>query len=296
MGQRNYSAAGTKTVDRFALRFKKRGASYSMYVKGFEVDQIVKKEVASQVGNIPIHWLQAVSWQNTEEYPPQDFWKTLVADRGPYGRNPPAFYSRACRESVNKGGKESGVINTEALIDHGRCSIVAEFLRRVQAVIWRRSLIRTAGGRLGLVHEDAKEGDLICILYGCTVPVVLRRVEKSDAEAAAALSADKQEYDARIPEAATKIQTRFRERRKVREKRALPLKYAKIAKKVILTALIIPSLQFIFGAFLFHDCVENRLIWTIITDQQGILTLAFMALILFTPENTFLRLYYQAFR
>lgn len=237
LGQRNYSAAGKKTVDRFALIFKKRGGSYSMYVKGFQIDRIAKKEVASQVGNIPNHWLKAVGWQYTGEYPPQDFWKTLVADRGPYGRNPPAFYARACRESVNNGGKERGVINTEAFIDHGRCSIVAEFLRRVQAVIWRKSMIRTSDGRLGLVHEHAEEDDLICILYGCTVPVVLRRVKKRDDEIAAAIYADQQDYKARIPEAARKIQMKFRERRRARENRASPLKYAKIIKRAFLIAL-----------------------------------------------------------
>ena len=296
LGLRNYSAAGTKTVDRFALRFKKRGGSYSMYVKGFQIDQIAKKEVTSQLGNIPEEWLEAVNWKNTEEYPPQDFWKTLVADRGPYGRNPPAFYPRACRESVKKGGKEAGVINTEALIDHGRCSIVAEFLRRVQAVIWRKSLIRTAGGRLGLVHKDAKEGDLICILYGCTVPLILRRVKKGDDEIATDLNADQQEYETRITEAATKIQMKFRERRKARKKRGLPLKYAKIGKNVILGALIIPSLPGIIDALLSHHSVENRVIWTIVADLQRFIVLAATALIFLTPENWFLRLYYQASR
>jgi hypothetical protein len=82
--------------------------------------------------------------------------------------------------------------------DEGRCSIVAEFLRRVQAVIWNKRLIRTKPykpdesgkpdepdepdepGRLGLVPEKAQTDDLICVLYGCSVPVVLRRFEKTN--------------------------------------------------------------------------------------------------------------------
>jgi hypothetical protein len=33
---------------------------------------------------------------------------------------------------------------------------------------------------LGLVPESAEPSDIICILYSCSVPVVLRRVETSD--------------------------------------------------------------------------------------------------------------------
>ena len=105
---RQYSAAGSKAVDRFALRFRNRSESYSMYVKGFRLDSIARKEVASQAGNIPAGWLKAVKWNDTNKFPPSEFWKTLVAERGPHGRNPPAFYARACREAVNNGGKDSG--------------------------------------------------------------------------------------------------------------------------------------------------------------------------------------------
>lgn len=56
-----------------------------------------------------------------------------------------------------------------------RNSIIAEFCRRVQAVIWNRALIKTKGGALGLVSEYVKQGDLVCIIYGCIVPVILRK-------------------------------------------------------------------------------------------------------------------------
>lgn len=292
LGQKNYSAAGTKTIDRFALRFKKRERSYSMYVSGFRLDEIMKKEVGSQGGNIPVQWLDAANWKNTELYPPQDFWKTLVADRGPHGRNPPAFYPRACRESVNKGGKESGIINTEALIDHGRCSIVAEFLRRVQAVIWRRSLMRTQNKKLGLVHEDAEEGDLICILYGCTVPVVLRRVKKSPKEIKAEIEADQEEYNAKITEAVTKIQKKVRERKRMREKRKLPRKYIKTGKKVILASLIL-----LFILLLLQNTIGDRTVRDVLADLRiPLVPVAIAAVISLTPETIFCRYYYRAHR
>jgi hypothetical protein len=107
--------------------------------------------------------------------PPDEFWRTLVADRGRHDRNPPYYYARACKETIMKGGLRSNAVDTGALIYNERNSIIAEFCRRVQAVIWNRALIRTEKGILGLASEHVRKGDLICIIYGCTVPIILRK-------------------------------------------------------------------------------------------------------------------------
>lgn len=67
--------------------------------------------------------------------PSNDFWRTLVADRGKDNRNPPCFYAEACAESVSKGGIHSGTVSTTDLIHKEQNSIIAEFCRRVQAVV-----------------------------------------------------------------------------------------------------------------------------------------------------------------
>lgn len=94
--------------------------------------------------------------------------------------------STACKESVQKGGIASGSVNTSDLINNERNSIVAEFCRRVQSVIWERRLFDTdTRGRktIGLAR-DVRKGDKVCILYGCTVPVILRRVKKGSTKEA----------------------------------------------------------------------------------------------------------------
>lgn len=101
-----------------------------------------------------------------------------MADRGKDGWNPPYYYSRACKESVKKGGYASGAFNTSDLINNERNSIVAQFCRGVQAVVWNRQLIKTNLGNLGIARKAVQKGDLICIMYGCSVPVVLRRHKK----------------------------------------------------------------------------------------------------------------------
>ncbi|KAH7245047.1 hypothetical protein BKA59DRAFT_555096 [Fusarium tricinctum] len=108
--------------------------------------------------------------------PPEKFWRTLVADRGPDGRDLSLFYGPAC-ETIFQDATDD-TLDTSMLINHGR-SVISDFLKRVQAVIWNRRMMRTGNLWLGLAPKGAQEGDLICILYGCSVPVVLRKIEKS---------------------------------------------------------------------------------------------------------------------
>jgi hypothetical protein len=173
---RNYSAAETKGVDMKTLRFRKRPAAkqFSMYVRGFQLDVIKEVAQVARNGQIPIEWADLAEWKDAEKFPPDTFWQTLVANRGKDGKNPPVYYSRACQESFRKGGLGSGAIDTTALIEYERNSVVAQFCRRVQAVTWNRALVRTKGEKLGLVGKDVQKGDRVCILYGCSVPVVLR--------------------------------------------------------------------------------------------------------------------------
>jgi hypothetical protein len=185
-GHRNYSAGQSNEVDMKSLKFRKRArlGHYSLYVKGFCFDRVDEVAQVSQGGAIPATWLDMAGWSKARRFgsfdndpgdPPDAFWRTLVADRGRYDRNPPYYYARACKETIMKGGLRSNAVNTTDLIYNERNSIIAEFCRRVQAVIWNRALIRTEKGLLGLVSEKVKEGDLICIIYGCTVPVILRK-------------------------------------------------------------------------------------------------------------------------
>jgi hypothetical protein len=207
--QRNYSAAGTKPLDMLSLRFKKRADHYSMFVYGFICDEVQEVEVPSQSGNIPREWIEDLGgWDDLEEDPPEELWRTLVADRGKYGRNPPTYYARACKESINKGLR-SGSLNTTELINDGRCSVIAEFFRRVQAVIWNRSLMKTKNKALGLVGKNAQQGDMICVLYGCSVPVVLRKHVKSSNE----ILSEHEELKREQEIAATKLVEIYRERK-----------------------------------------------------------------------------------
>ncbi|KAK8127873.1 heterokaryon incompatibility protein-domain-containing protein [Apiospora sp. TS-2023a] len=179
-GDRTYCAAQKqKPEDKtFDLEFRKRPilGHYSFYVKGFVLDEIVEVTAPAYGGNIPKAWTHVGGWADVRrDDPPDAFLRTLVADRGKGNRNPPHYYSKACRESIGKGSIESGRVNVEALINSEQNSIITEFCRRVQEVIWNRRLIKTKRGILGLAAEAVEAGDLVCIVYGCSVPVILRR-------------------------------------------------------------------------------------------------------------------------
>lgn len=167
-----------------------------MAVEGFHVDTIESLEEPALNGVIPREWREAAitaadqiedAESATRHVPewndiPDIFWRTLVADRGPHGNLPPGWYRRACEEAYCRSHDNFGDLNTSNLIefplDDGSSTKVTEFLQRVQAVTWSGRFIVTEDESIGLVPKEAQEGDIICILFGCTVPVVLRQHEE----------------------------------------------------------------------------------------------------------------------
>ncbi|KAL2065597.1 hypothetical protein VTL71DRAFT_3267 [Oculimacula yallundae] len=108
---------------------------------------------------------------------PDVLWRTLVADRGPNNTSAPSWYHRAflhCLTHVTPNGD----LDTEALrINPETASTMVTFLKRVQEVVWNRKFLLSKKLKLfGLAPTKAQAGDLICILFGCSVPVILRRM------------------------------------------------------------------------------------------------------------------------
>lgn len=170
--------------------------SKCMKVKGFVLGQIGKIWGCGDFGNVPSQWLRAGGWTNAENPPPEELWRTLVGDRNEHGGDPDRWYPRVFQSAVQERGISYG-FETYRLIHESTNATVPELFRRVQAVVWNRRLVRIRGefvewlreskdssaGALGLAPSEAQEGDLVCIIFGCSVPLVLRdRLQSGRAE------------------------------------------------------------------------------------------------------------------
>ncbi|PQE28209.1 heterokaryon incompatibility -domain-containing protein [Rutstroemia sp. NJR-2017a BBW] len=124
---------------------------------------------------------------------PDTIWRTVCADRDGKGGPAPRSYQLALLSLLQISSEipETGdsinlldhisSIDIEELLDTYISLDVREFLVVVRDVIWNRRTFRSTTNNpkssplVGLIPQNAKVGDRICILYGCSVPVVLRR-------------------------------------------------------------------------------------------------------------------------
>lgn len=152
---------------------------FFLYVKGFQIDVIAKVSSRIAGGLLIRESLVMGGWDDTEDLSiqtvPEALWRTLVADRSPEGDNPPNWYHRAClncfAHSTSTGDIDSGALIANPLSS----STMTKFLRRVQSVVWNRKFLKSAEQDLfGLAPMGTQVGDIICILFGCSVPVILR--------------------------------------------------------------------------------------------------------------------------
>ncbi|KAI8943629.1 hypothetical protein NX059_001614 [Plenodomus lindquistii] len=130
---------------------------------------------------------------------PDKLWRTLVADRTAEGDKPPPWYSSTTRHCLTLIDN-SGSLAARDLLEHGSSAggtlppNVTEYLERVHTVTCNRKFFearppvrdtdhnlgesRTAAGNsgqyFGLAPPNTNVGDRVCILYGCSVPCILR--------------------------------------------------------------------------------------------------------------------------
>ena len=221
--QRIYSAAGSKAFNKETLRFKKAEVKasseirhYSMFVEGFVLDTILEQGQVAMSGNLPHDWLERIGWTDRTDDPPHEerweaFWRTLVADRDSNGGDPPIYYQHACLAQLRQATAQSSFV-TDNWLDIAQTP-VTNFLRRMKAIIFERCLIETEGKRLGLAKDKVKKEDLVCILYGCSVPVILRKIKKEPEEVETEDREDDEDFKEREIKAANLVKRIFEKRR-----------------------------------------------------------------------------------
>jgi hypothetical protein len=177
-GTSPYQASG---AFRSGWKFERDGETQILSARGFQLDIINDNPAeAAESGILPKKWLKNYrrplggEFSDPESKNPvsTQFWRTMIAGKGPNGQNPPLSYSLVCQELF---GSEDG-INLISVRDRSTNDVLKEFITRVLSVIWGRKLARTSKlDRLALLPFETEKGHVICILNGCSVPVVLKK-------------------------------------------------------------------------------------------------------------------------
>jgi hypothetical protein len=148
-----------------------------MIVSGFQIG-IITEDMGHRAAAGTLHkeWIKIGRWSSGQDYVRNEFWRTLVADRGPDGTLAPLWYQRACLYWLDL--EDGGDVCFDDSEQNEHPTTAVQYIQRVRSVIWNRKMFvfhNKASDRLiGLAPDQAKIGDSIVILHGCSVPVILR--------------------------------------------------------------------------------------------------------------------------
>ncbi|KAG8418915.1 hypothetical protein J3459_011895 [Metarhizium acridum] len=128
------------------------------------------------------------SWRGIENHTesvPDALWRTLIMDRDSDGQIPPTWYQRACLRCLEMADSfNDGDLNIGQLLE-GNSDMLRVYPTRVRNTTWNRKFFTADmkpseaedacdNGLFGLCPVTTEKDDLICILYGCSVPMILR--------------------------------------------------------------------------------------------------------------------------
>ncbi|KAK5991534.1 hypothetical protein PT974_09818 [Cladobotryum mycophilum] len=181
-----------------------------MVVGGIVIGKITNQSDVMRGGIIPGDWVRRLGWDasSTDNRVPDIIWRLLVADRAPRGGKPPSWYQRACLHGLidPRTSDSEGNLHSVSPADRKISEMTSDYFYRVEAVVWNRRLFEAKVDQdtkldiakpkpetlqalkilrqnqlFGLGPRDSEVGDKVCVLFGCTVPVILRPV-KSEAD------------------------------------------------------------------------------------------------------------------
>ncbi|RYC59262.1 hypothetical protein CHU98_g6962 [Xylaria longipes] len=162
----------------------------TLVTKGIILGMVRKVSGKMTNGTIPSTCWDILGWTNAAPNP--DFNKVcrcLVADRDAGGQKVPTSYIQAFDRIRKNLSPASDVCVPDLINEESQPLFVTEYLQRVKDIIWERKffsvvecpeagmkqpLVRQGEHLIGLTSGDVCPGDLVCILFGCSVPLVIR--------------------------------------------------------------------------------------------------------------------------
>jgi hypothetical protein len=157
----------------------------TLFAKGLVLGPITRVSSRIVDGTIPDECLRMAGWNNSMDVNqvPDCLWRTLVGDRTHDGRKAPSWWRRACMYCLTKANLNGDLSISKLNTDRSLPDIViSDYVKRVLSIVWNRKFFvcrespNQSEWLIGLGSRYIESGDLVCILFGCSVPVVLRKV------------------------------------------------------------------------------------------------------------------------
>jgi hypothetical protein len=153
-----------------------------LIVKGFEVDVIKSIGSTDNIGNVPADWRtmifnhagKAHRQPGDSFFFPAEVFETLTAKSDRKGAISDDAWRQACDKYLAPSRPTSVPVLENPATNDG-ANHTQSFLSRVKQCTRYRKFAITNTDRLALVRSKARPNDVVVILFGCSVPVLLRK-------------------------------------------------------------------------------------------------------------------------
>jgi Heterokaryon incompatibility protein (HET) len=166
----------------------------SLFAKGIIIGCITRRSVRMANAVIPAEGFGVLDLDDSL-FDQSDLWRILCADRDDEGNKAPPSFGFAFMEWISRAQVArhavpprpstisvdvEELLQADSLSEHGK-----RYFTAVRDVVWNRRTFEAKREGIGLpvvglAPQDAKPGDHVCILYGCSVPVVLIKYSGND--------------------------------------------------------------------------------------------------------------------
>ncbi|KAK7917700.1 hypothetical protein PG985_011308 [Apiospora marii] len=192
--RRTYNAHnGTIAQYHFGIDDVSRKYNGSLYAKGIVLGEVQQASTRMAVGIVLKECLEMIGGIVRGDIGnicdvSDHLWRILCANRDGNANGAPFLYRSSLLQLLAQV-EDVGSLDTQELLSSVQDNHVADFLQRVQAVVWDRKIVRSQGRAglcedlVGLAPRGSGMGDKIVVLFGCSVPVILR-ARKSTARGA----------------------------------------------------------------------------------------------------------------
>ncbi|KAF3013704.1 hypothetical protein E8E14_003378 [Neopestalotiopsis sp. 37M] len=202
-GQRRLYNCDNNSIPQLSANFRPDDGTFdgSLGIRGVILGEIVRASTRMASAIIIKECLEILGLSRSDigltlEIIPPAIWRTLCADRDKKGNPAPQWYAsefaQLLKESSQSGAESEPVevwdgfasIDLEERISLNAPKDDIEYFEVLRDTVWNRrtcrlkSFLSTTESLVGLIPQQARAGDQVCILYGCSVPVVLREVSQ----------------------------------------------------------------------------------------------------------------------